>query len=118
MSNIPPEGYELVAWFGRESRGRTTKGERATQDDVRRYAEKHPDWYLTEEDDGWSFYAPPENRVCRDELPATIQEWLNTPVAVHVARWEREMASGIRDHMGRRIGDRRRTRTSDSGQTE
>ncbi len=118
MSNIPPKGYEFVAWFGRESRGRTAEGEGATLDEVRRFEEEHPDWYLTEEDDGWSFYAPPENRVCRDEFPATIQKWLDTPVAVHVARWEREIASGLRDQTGRWIGGRRRTRTSDSGQTE
>ena len=74
---------------------------------------------MIEEDDGWSFYAPPARRLLHEaEFPATIQEWLDTPVAVHVARWEREIASGLRDQTGRWIGGRRRTRTSDSGQTE
>jgi hypothetical protein len=52
--------------------------------------------------------SPPAPPVAADKpepLPRSVEAWLNTPLNEHVARWQREIAEGLRDANGRWIAD-------------
>ena len=40
-----------------------------------------------------------------EPLPPAVEAWLKTPLEAHIARWQREIAEGLRDATGRWIAD-------------
>lgn len=39
----------------------------------------------------------PAAETAGESFPPEVEAWLNTPFAVHLARWKREIAEGLRD---------------------
>lgn len=126
MSHIPPEGYEDVGFFGRNCHSCLRPEDGTPYEAACKCAERFEGSYIIEEEDGWTVYAPSIDNVLSDEQLSiedrlVLERWLNTPLEEHIARWQSEMDTGLRDKEGRWIGGdrrRRRMREDGSGQSE
>ena len=121
MSHIPPDGYEDAAFFGRNCHSCLRPEDGTPYEAACKCAERFEGSYIIEGEDGWTVYAPSTDDEPLAEMPIEVRRWLDTPLEEHIARWQSEMDTGLRDKDGRWIGGdrrRRRMREDGSGQSE
>ena len=105
MSHIPPKGYEDAAFFGRNCQDCLLPEDGTPYEAALKFAERFDGSYIIEEEDGWTVYAQLPQLP---EIPSSLQQWLDTPLEDHIARWKAETQRGLRDGSGRWIGPERK----------